>query len=296
MRGYKKAYFFSLNQSLKTPFIALLCGAVIGCSSEGPATGTDAGSNFDTVAFNDSGETSPLNSIGERIVTAVNVEDSSNSWFCTFTLEGEYVDRRQILFWSDGNGLIDGVQSNWEELSESISVTTDRESTLFYGFEFSTRVFTDDLFTAMTDSGYSVSCDWSGPPRNELPLDDAGSLPQTGSSDDDDLNILLLSGENSSGEQPFWSCSLSGGSEPATSFDVKFFDDSSYIAAGQAGQWLVDGKNQITLGVPIEQIWSNLSFTDGDDQPDDVLHGTIGVDILRCDWAGPQRVDLRRVR
>ena len=296
MCGNKKTNFFSLYRSSQTLFIALLCGALIACGGEGSGPNTNDGSNFDRAVFNDSGESNPLNSISERIVTGDNSEDSSNSWFCTFTLEGEYVDRRQILFWGDRTGLIDGSRLNWEELSESISVTTDRETTLFYDFEFFTRVFTDDLFSAKTDLGYSVSCDWSGPPRDGLVLDDVGGLPQTGSSDDDDLNILLLSGEDSRGEQPFWSCSVGGDSEPATSFDVQFFDDSSYRVAGQSGQWLVNGIDRITLDAPLEQIWSNLRFTDGNEQPDDVLHGAIGTDVLRCDWVGPRRVDLRRLR
>ncbi len=221
--------------------------------------------------------------------TGSDESDVQNTWFCTYTSNGEYLDRKEMRLFESGLATVDGVAGSWSLDEASFTVNYGISSDQFDGLVFATRYSNADVFNASTAEGIDMTCDWSGPPRDGGILDDGNNTLGIEEITGDTIDDLLSTGRSDQAHDTHWLCQSDA---PAGElFELFLFDDGTMISTSE-GRWSrvsataielrINGATELLGNVDIDATTGSARFSAF--TADSSVRGPIA-----CQWNGKPR-------
>jgi hypothetical protein len=263
--------------------VLLLAGSVTAsCDSDsGPASGGSSGVQ-QRFAAEDFASPEAL------LRTGTDTGDVASFWFCTYLKDGEFSDRKQIHFLDSGMALVDGAEADWSYQQGILAISDGTSELALESVNFDSRLFQADQFTAASQDGIQLNCDWSGPARpGSILLNDApeGSFAMNG----DGIETLLLTGNIQNSRTSHWQCQSP---ENGWERSLYLFSDGTAEFDGM-GRWIVTDINsfEITQAGDTGQ-WTDVVIAEDGDVLYDFFTATLNGETVECRWEGAPRASV----
>ena len=251
------------------------------CNSSEDGTLVSGGAGGAEQRVSADGVTSP----GALLLTGSDLNDVDRFWFCTYIVDGEFVDRKQIHLLDGGVALVDGMASDWGYQEGLLSISNEVSGIVVDSVEFDSRLFASDKFSAADANGLQLNCDWSGPARpGSILLND--SVYESLDSSGDEIDTLLVTGNVQKSRSSHWRCrSLVHGWERS----LYMFADGT-IEFDETGRWVATGKDSIEVSLNSgTQYWTDVKIAENREVRYDFFEAEVDGEAMACDWLGEPR-------